>query len=106
MSEDSCVIEGTVDGLCPGEEGLAIHETGDTSRDCASLGNHYNRRGIRHGSPVNGRGDRHVGDLGNVAEYDGRAMFIVQASRPPGEGVRCDWKVRGGCIRCRRLWAG
>ena len=27
-----CVIEGTVDGLSPGQHGLAIHETGDTSQ--------------------------------------------------------------------------
>ena len=32
MDRDRCVIEGVVDGLSPGEHGLAIHETGDTSR--------------------------------------------------------------------------
>ena len=39
LDSDQCVIEGTVDGLTPGLHGLAIHETGDTSEGCASLGN-------------------------------------------------------------------
>jgi len=76
VDAERCVIEGTVDGLTPGEHGLAIHETGDTSNGCASLGDHYNPRGTRHGSPVNSQEDRHVGDLGNVvAGLDGRARF-------------------------------
>merc|ERR1719168_218845 len=71
-----CVIEGTVDGLSPGHHGLAIHETGDTSQGCASLGPHYNPRGARHGSPENSPLDRHYGDLGNItADQDGRARF-------------------------------
>ena len=75
---DQCVIEGTVDGLHPGLHGLAIHETGDTSEGCASLGGHYNPRGGRHGSPDNGEDDRHVGDLGNIsAGEDGRARFRI-----------------------------
>ena len=40
----SCVIEGTIDGLSPGEHGLAVHETGDVSRGCATLGDHFNPR--------------------------------------------------------------
>jgi copper chaperone for superoxide dismutase len=73
---EQCVIEGVVDGLSPGQHGLAIHEAGDTSRGCASLGGHYNPRGARHGSPELGEDDRHVGDLGNVlAGPDGRASF-------------------------------
>ena len=40
------------------------------------LGGHYNPRGTRHGSPVDGGEARHVGDLGNVrAGEDGRADF-------------------------------
>ena len=31
LDNDNCVVEGTVDGLSPGQHGLAIHETGDTS---------------------------------------------------------------------------
>ena len=39
-----CVIEGTVDGLEPGEHGLAVHETGDISQGCHTVGDHYNPR--------------------------------------------------------------
>jgi len=71
-----CVIEGTVDGLSPGLHGLAIHETGDTSQGCLSLGGHYNPQGARHGSPDSSSEERHYGDLGNIkADQDGRARF-------------------------------
>jgi copper chaperone for superoxide dismutase len=41
-----------------------------------SVGDHFNPRSTRHGSPVDGENDRHVGDLGNVvAGADGRATF-------------------------------
>ena len=76
VDSEQCVIEGTIDGLSPGQHGLAIHEAGDTSMGCASLGGHYNPRGTRHGSPVNDQDHRHVGDLGNVvANKEGRAKF-------------------------------
>ena len=76
LDSDRCLIEGTVDGLSPGLHGLAIHETGDTSEGCASLGGHYNPRGARHGSPDNEESARHVGDLGNIAaDGAGRARF-------------------------------
>ena len=76
LDPEHCVIEGTVDGLTPGAHGLAVHETGDTSQGCASLGGHYNPRGARHGSPDMGADQRHAGDLGNiVAGEDGRARF-------------------------------
>ena len=39
-----CIVEGTLDGLEPGEHGLAVHETGDVSRGCHSLGDHFNPR--------------------------------------------------------------
>jgi len=78
LDNDKCVVEGTVDGLSPGQHGLAIHETGDTSQGCHSLGGHYNPRGVRHGSPKNGETERHVGDLGNIsAGDDGRARFRI-----------------------------
>lgn len=31
---ETCVIEGTIDGLRPGLHGLHIHECGDISRGC------------------------------------------------------------------------
>merc|ERR1712025_753381 len=76
VDSEQCVIEGTIDGLSPGQHGLAIHEAGDVSRGCASLGGHFNPRGTRHGSPELNEDNRHVGDLGNVtAGEDGRASF-------------------------------
>lgn len=72
----TCVIDGTIDGLTPGEHGLAIHECGDLSGGCNTVGHHYNPRNVRHGSPVDNEDARHVGDLGNViADEKGRAEF-------------------------------
>ena len=44
ISYFSCVVEGTIDGLSPGEHGLAVHEAGDVSQGCVTLGDHYNPR--------------------------------------------------------------
>lgn len=71
-----CVVDGVIDGLEPGLHGLHIHECGDISNGCASLGPHYNPRNARHGSPDNGIDQRHAGDLGNIeADTGGRAKF-------------------------------
>ena len=76
VDTETCLVEGTLDGLSPGLHGLAIHETGDTSEGCASLGGHYNPRGARHGSPDNSETERHAGDLGNIlADETGRARI-------------------------------
>lgn len=75
--QHTCIIDGTVDGLQPLQQhGLAIHECGDLSRGCESVGEHYNPRNTRHGSPIDGQDERHVGDLGNItADSKGRAVF-------------------------------
>lgn len=73
-NERSCVIDGTLDGLSPGPHGLHIHELGDITDGCKSVGKHYNPYSKIHG----GRDDifRHVGDLGNIiANKSGRAAF-------------------------------
>ncbi|XP_030377943.1 copper chaperone for superoxide dismutase [Scaptodrosophila lebanonensis] len=68
------VVDGVVDGLKPGLHGLHIHESGDVSQGCASIGGHYNPRQSPHGSPQ--ATQRHAGDLGNIrADPDGRATF-------------------------------
>ena len=75
-NQKSCIIDGTIDGLSPGEHALAIHECGDLSGGCDTVGGHYNPRNTRHGSPVDTEEARHVGDLGNViADEKGRAEF-------------------------------
>ena len=65
VDAETCVIDGTLDGLVPGaEHGVAVHASGDFSGGCGAdpdvLGGHYNPRGARHGSPVDGEDSRHV----------------------------------------------
>lgn len=70
------VIDGVIDGLSPGLHGIHIHECGDITNGCESLGNHYNPKNTRHGSPANDIDHRHAGDLGNIeADKSGRATF-------------------------------
>ncbi|XP_047242865.1 copper chaperone for superoxide dismutase-like isoform X2 [Girardinichthys multiradiatus] len=80
LSEERCLIDGTIDGLEPGPHGLHVHTLGDLTRDCFSCGEHYNPFGKQHGGP--GDSERHVGDLGNVvAGPDGRASFRLEDSQ-------------------------
>ena len=54
-----------ISGLTANQEhGFHIHQLGDLSNGCTSLGGHYNPEGEDHGSPDDP--DRHVGDLGNL----------------------------------------
>ncbi|XP_038147249.1 copper chaperone for superoxide dismutase-like [Cyprinodon tularosa] len=77
LSEDHCLIDGTIDGLEPGPHGLHVHTLGDLTQDCLSCGEHYNPFGKQHGGP--GDSERHVGDLGNIiAGPDGRASFRLE----------------------------
>ena len=72
------LIKGTITGLTPGEHGFHIHEFGDMSDGCKSMGGHYNPDGVDHGSIDEG----HVGDLGNItADKSGIAKFTIQAKR-------------------------
>jgi len=72
------LIKGTITGLEPGEHGFHIHEFGDMSKGCESMGGHYNPDGVDHGD----LGQGHVGDLGNItADEDGTASFSIQANR-------------------------
>ena len=50
-----------MDGLSPGEHGLAIHECGDISGGCSTVGDHFNPRNVRHGSPLDNENTRHGG---------------------------------------------
>uniref|UniRef100_UPI0037E7D412 copper chaperone for superoxide dismutase n=1 Tax=Semicossyphus pulcher TaxID=241346 RepID=UPI0037E7D412 len=80
LSEERCLIDGTVDGLEPGPHGLHVHTLGDLTQDCLSCGEHFNPFGRNHGGP--GDSERHVGDLGNiVAGPDGRASFRLEDSQ-------------------------
>jgi superoxide dismutase, Cu-Zn family len=72
------LIKGTIEGLEPGSHGFHIHEFGDMSKGCETMGGHYNPDGVDHGDLEQG----HVGDLGNItADEDGTASFSIQANR-------------------------
>jgi Cu-Zn family superoxide dismutase len=53
------LIKGTITGLEPGEHGFHIHEFGDMSKGCESMGGHYNI----------------------TADENGTANFSIQANR-------------------------
>ena len=72
------LVKGTITGLKPGEHGFHIHEFGDMSDGCKSMGGHYNPDGVDHGDINEG----HVGDLGNItADQSGTAKFTIEAKR-------------------------
>ena len=72
------LIKGTITGLEPGEHGFHIHEFGDMSEGCKSMGAHYNPDNVDHGDLKKG----HVGDLENVTANDkGVANFSIVAPR-------------------------
>ena len=72
------LIKGTITGLEPGEHGFHIHEYGDMSKGCETMGGHYNPDGVDHGDIEKG----HVGDLGNItADDNGTASFSIEANR-------------------------
>ncbi|KAH8416049.1 hypothetical protein KR222_007222 [Zaprionus bogoriensis] len=51
-------------GVKEGKHGFHIHEKGDLSNGCVSMGAHYNPEKVDHGAPHHEV--RHVGDLGNI----------------------------------------
>src|SRR6056300_808242 len=72
------LIKGTITGLETGPHGFHIHEFGDMSKGCKSMGGHYNPDGVDHGDINEG----HVGDLGNItADETGTAKFTIEAKR-------------------------
>ncbi|XP_076626329.1 copper chaperone for superoxide dismutase isoform X2 [Colletes latitarsis] len=76
QTPNGCVIDGTVDGLSPGEHGMHIHECGDISKGCDNVGEHFNPNNTVHGGPDDDVHKRHVGDLGNITVNNfGRATF-------------------------------
>jgi len=72
------LIKGTITGLQPGEHGFHVHEFGDMSKGCESMGGHYNPDGVDHGDDKEG----HVGDLGNItADENGVAKVNIVSKR-------------------------
>ncbi|KAG8041681.1 hypothetical protein G9C98_000679 [Cotesia typhae] len=78
-TEKGCLVDGTIDGLSPGAHGLHIHECGDISNGCESVGSHLNPYNCSHGGPQDDISNKHMGDLGNIiADKAGRALFRFQ----------------------------
>ena len=72
------LIKGTITGLKPGAHGFHIHEFGDMSKGCETMGGHYNPDEVNHGDLNEG----HVGDLGNIeADENGKSEFSIRADR-------------------------
>ena len=71
------LIKGTVTGLEPGDHGFHIHEFGDMSKGCESMGAHYNPDGDDHGNEDSG----HVGDLGNINAGDDGVATVYKVSK-------------------------
>jgi len=66
-----CIIDGTIDGLTPGDHSIEVHECGDISKDCQSVGKIFIPRGYA--------GKRDYGQLGKIiAERNGRASFRIE----------------------------
>uniref|UniRef100_M4WIJ1 Superoxide dismutase [Cu-Zn] n=1 Tax=Pyrrhocoris apterus TaxID=37000 RepID=M4WIJ1_PYRAP len=67
-------MSGNITGLSAGAHGFHVHEFGDLSKGCDSLGNHFNPTFSHH--PITEDPFRHVGDLGNLnADNDGKASI-------------------------------
>lgn len=58
QTNENCIIDGTIDGLTPGKHGLHVHECGDISRGCESVGDHFNPHNSPHGAPENDANNR------------------------------------------------
>ena len=71
------LIKGQVTGLTPGDHGFHIHEFGDMSKGCDSMGGHYNPDGKDHGNEDNG----HVGDLGNINADENGVAEVNKVSK-------------------------
>jgi superoxide dismutase, Cu-Zn family len=72
-------IWGKITGLTAGNHGFAIHEKGDMSKGCDSMGDHYNPTNKSHGPRVINdveTENRHMGDLGNIV-VDDKGLALI-----------------------------
>lgn len=70
-------IKGIINNLKPGKHGFHIHKSGNTTKGCDSMCDHYNPFNKNHGD-INVK-ERHVGDLGNItADENGIAKINLE----------------------------
>ncbi|XP_050295775.1 copper chaperone for superoxide dismutase-like [Anthonomus grandis grandis] len=68
----TCIIDGTIDGLNPGNHSIEVHECGNLSEGCNSVGKIYCPEGWNNT-------EKKYGKLGEVvAERNGRAEFRME----------------------------
>ncbi|KAI8143133.1 Cu-Zn superoxide dismutase [Fennellomyces sp. T-0311] len=82
---DYTTVYANVTGVPTGHHGFHIHQFGDLSDGCESLGGHFNPFKMNHGSPEDKI--KHVGDFGNVeADHYGNVHFQVAVNTLEFEG--------------------
>ena len=64
IMKDIVLISGFINGLTPGDHAAHIHEFGDLTHGCDSVGGHFNPLNKPHGN-INAE-PSHLGDLGNI----------------------------------------
>ena len=69
-------ISARLSALTDGPHGFHIHEFGDRTDGCATMGGHFNPYGERHGGLESLH--RHAGDLGNVYSKNGVIDTIMK----------------------------
>ena len=77
-----------VKGMTDGWHGFHVHERGDTSQGCASMGGHYDPHRSQHHGGLHDH-PRHLGDLGNLRSRNGCLDDVTFVA--PGltlEGIR------------------
>uniref|UniRef100_A0A8C1X963 Superoxide dismutase copper chaperone n=1 Tax=Cyprinus carpio TaxID=7962 RepID=A0A8C1X963_CYPCA len=86
LSQDRCLIDGTIDGLTPGAHGLHVHELGDLTQDCMSCGDHFNPFRKQHGAPQ---------DSERVWDVIGRSLVVDSGEDDLGRGKHPLSKITG-----------
>jgi Cu-Zn family superoxide dismutase len=82
------LIECELDGVPDGAHGLHVHEFGDQTRGCESMGAHWSLRSARHGGRSSADSSaRHTGDLGNVISRRGRVRQRFWAALPVAQAL-------------------
>lgn len=77
-TDNKVLVEIQLSGLKKsGKHGFHVHQYGDMSEKCESMCSHFNPFNKAHGCPASKKGDRHVGDLGNL-ETDANGNCISQ----------------------------